>query len=245
MRSFVLPLKFNIHESSRYFVRDSRAKHWTWIHSVFDFLMARPTQRHACKIRCLANLCRLSCVQRETSNWFQNFPRTYSSVKRQHFLSEVEVSLLNSFKEESSQKSTKWDNCLDLLHKRHGSCCKTTQSSLTKCLPVSVKPKYLLQFTKYLFQLKTVFSKWHVQWLVAGVHNLKEVSISIIRRFQSMRLLQITKYLFQKNFFSSKWHVQWLVARVERNLNQHNKKVAVNAQCSFKDTAGNNSQQSS
>ena len=166
-----------------------------------DFLMARPTQRHACKIRCLANLCRLSCVQRETSNWFQNFPRTYSSVKRQHFLSEVEVSLLNSFKEESSQKSTKWDNCMDLLHKRHGSCCKTTQSSLTKCLPVSVKPKYLLQFTKYLFQLKSVFSKWHVQWLVAGVHNLKEVSISIIRRFQSMRLLQITKYLFQKKLF--------------------------------------------
>ena len=35
--------------------------------------------------------------------------------------------------------------------------------------------------------------------------------------------------------------MQWLVARVERNLNQHNKKVAVHAQCSFKDTAGNNS----
>ena len=51
MRSFVLPLKFNIHESSRYFVRDSRAKHWTWIHSVFDFLMAP----HAFNIRYLAN----------------------------------------------------------------------------------------------------------------------------------------------------------------------------------------------
>ena len=158
--------------------------------------MACLTQRHV-KIRKLANFWGESCVREKMKQAIDS--KTFREPT--HFLSEVEVSLLNSFKEESSQKSTKWDNCLDLLHKRHGSCCKTTQSSLTKCLPVSVKPKYLLQFTKYLFQLKTVFSKWHVQWLVAGVHNLKEVSISIIRRFQSMRLLQITKYLFQKKLF--------------------------------------------